>query len=130
MAQASEQAPSAAAAPTEKPPVPQAALPKGGNTAPAVEAGLYPVGIAGVELRGAERKKPEGEAPAMPVNEQLKVVGKDVPRLDGKAKVTGAAKYTADVNLPGMLYGRMLCSPHPHAKIKRIDTSQAERAPG
>ena len=116
----------AAAAPTEKPPIPQAALPKGNDApAPEIAEGMYPVGIPGVELTGAERKVPEGEAPPLAINSQLKVIGKDVPRVDGRAKVTGAAKYTADVNLPGMLFARMLCSPHPHAKIKRIDSEVA-----
>ena len=131
MPQAQEKpAPSAAAAPTEKPPVPQAAIPKPGRDAPAVKEGHYPVGIAGVDLHGEERKVPDGEAPPLAVNQQLKVIGKEVPRLDGRAKVTGAAKYTADVHPPGMLFARMLTSPHPHARIRRIDTAQAERAPG
>ena len=41
------------------------------------------------------------------------VIGKPTTRLDGRLKVTGAARYTADINLPGMLYGRMLTSAHP-----------------
>ncbi|MEO6434706.1 MAG: xanthine dehydrogenase family protein molybdopterin-binding subunit [Tepidisphaeraceae bacterium] len=90
----------------------------------------YPVGIAGVDIEQSPRTVPDGEAPPLAINEKLNVIGKDTPRLDGKAKVTGAAKYTADINLPGMLFARMLCSPHPHAKIRRIDVGQAERAPG
>jgi xanthine dehydrogenase YagR molybdenum-binding subunit len=90
----------------------------------------YPVGIAGVEMKEAERKVGPNEAPPLPINEKLKVVGKPTPRLDGRLKVTGAAKYTADVKLPGMLYARMLTSPHAHARIRSIDTSAAERAPG
>lgn len=90
----------------------------------------YPVGIAGVEINPAPRSVPDNEAPPLPINEQLKVIGKPTPRLDGKAKVTGAAKYTADIHLPGMLFARMVCSPHPHARIQRIDTAEAERAPG
>jgi hypothetical protein len=90
----------------------------------------YPVGIAGVEINPSPRNVPDNEPPALPSNEQLKVIGKPTPRLDGKAKVTGAAKYTADINLPGMLFARMICSPHPHARIQRIDTAEAERAPG
>ena len=46
----------------------------------------YPVGIAGVELKQSPRKVPDGEAPPLAINEKLKVIGKDTPRLDGKAK--------------------------------------------
>jgi len=45
-------------------------------------------------------------------------------------RVTGQAKYTNDLKLPGMLYARVLRSPHPHARIRRIDTSAASRLPG
>lgn len=57
-------------------------------------------------------------------------VGKRVPRVDGIALVTGSAKYTADLSLPGMLHGRILRSPHPHAKILNIDTSKAKALRG
>lgn len=57
-------------------------------------------------------------------------VGKDVPRVDAKVKVTGEAMFTTDVRLPNMLWGRMLRSPLPHAKILNIDTSKAERLVG
>ncbi|MBI2349116.1 MAG: hypothetical protein HYV05_10755 [Deltaproteobacteria bacterium] len=53
-------------------------------------------------------------------------VGKSVARVDAVTKVTGAAGYTADVMLPGMLYGKAKRSPHPHAWIARIDTSRAD----
>src|SRR5205814_787917 len=99
---------------------------------PKIDEKLYPVGIvssAGAELEGGEREVPDGEPPPLPVNAQLKWIGKPTTRLDGRAKVTGAAKYTADVNLPGMLFARMLVSPYPHAKIKSIDVSAAEKAP-
>jgi CO/xanthine dehydrogenase Mo-binding subunit len=55
------------------------------------------------------------------------VVGKSVPRLDALEKVTGKAKYSVDMKFPGMLYGKVLRSPHPHARISRIDTSGAEK---
>ena len=56
----------------------------------------------------------------------------DVPeyRLDGPLKVTGQARYTADLQLPGLLQARFLLSPHPHARIVSIDTSAARRVPG
>src|SRR5438067_10742686 len=59
-----------------------------------------------------------------------KVVGQPVPRVDAVDKVTGTARYAADMNLPGMLWGKFVRSPHPHARITRIDTSKAEALPG
>jgi 4-hydroxybenzoyl-CoA reductase subunit alpha len=64
------------------------------------------------------------------LSEKLRVVGKPLPRVDGFAKVTGQAEFTVDVQLPGMLHGKILRSPHPHARILNIDTSAAERLPG
>src|SRR5512136_1231491 len=58
------------------------------------------------------------------------VIGKRVHRVDGPDKVTGSAKYTFDMVLPNMLYGKILRSPHPHAKILNIDTSRAEKLIG
>lgn len=58
------------------------------------------------------------------------VIGTRVHRVDGPEKVTGNAKYTFDLVLPGMLYGKILRSPHPHARILNIDTSQAEKLIG
>ncbi len=58
------------------------------------------------------------------------VVGTRPIRHDGYDKVTGRAKYGADIQLAGLLYGAVLRSPHAHARIKRIDTSKAEKAPG
>ncbi|MEC8290064.1 MAG: xanthine dehydrogenase family protein molybdopterin-binding subunit, partial [Pseudomonadota bacterium] len=60
----------------------------------------------------------------------LKIVGSNPVKHDGLDKVTGRAKFGADFFLPGMLYGRTLRSPHPHANIKSIDTSEAEKLPG
>ena len=57
-------------------------------------------------------------------------VGRDVPRVDGYDKVTGRAKYTGDMVLPGMLEGRILRSPLPHARIRAVDTSRAEALDG
>jgi xanthine dehydrogenase YagR molybdenum-binding subunit len=64
------------------------------------------------------------------MSQDLDVVGKPTPRIDALERVTGRAKYTWDVQLPGMLYARILRSPHPHAHIRHIDTSRAERLPG
>ena len=60
----------------------------------------------------------------------FKWVGTRPVRPDGVPKVTGAAKFGADYYLPGMLYGRVLRSPHAHARIRAIDTSRAEALPG
>ncbi len=89
-----------------------------------------PYGIPGHNLTEIEREVSADEPPALPVNEQLSVVGKRTHRIDAIHKVTGAAKYTSDIQLPGMLYGKFLRSPHPHAKIKSLDLSAARRHPG
>lgn len=65
-----------------------------------------------------------------PADAALKIVGKPQPRVDGPERVTGRAKYTLDIQLPGMLYARVLRSPHPHARIKRLDVSRAAAFPG
>jgi len=57
-------------------------------------------------------------------------VGKSVPRIDARQKVTGEAVYVFDLKFPGMLAGKMLRSPHAHARIVKIDTSKAEKLPG
>ena len=61
---------------------------------------------------------------------QFKVVGTRPIRHDGLEKVTGQARYGADVSLPGMLHGKVLRSPHAHARIKSIDASRALALPG
>ncbi len=58
------------------------------------------------------------------------VIGKSIPRVDALAKVTGKAKYTTDIRRSRMLYGKVLRSPHPHARIKSIDVSRAGALPG
>jgi len=62
--------------------------------------------------------------------EKYSVIGKRVPRIDGKEKVMGQAKYAADYSLPGMLWCKVTRAPFAHAKIVNIDTSRAERLPG
>src|SRR5690349_21528424 len=72
-------------------------------------------------------------APSAPETEkapQRVVVGKRMPKIEGVEKVTGKAKYGADVSRQGMLWGKLLGSPHAHAKIKRIDTGKARSIPG
>ena len=60
----------------------------------------------------------------------LSEVGHETARIDAVERVTGRARYSADVRVPGLLYGRVLRSPHPHARIRRIDVSRAEALPG
>jgi 4-hydroxybenzoyl-CoA reductase alpha subunit len=62
--------------------------------------------------------------------EEYSVIGKRIPRVDGRVKVTGEAKYAADYEMPGMLWCKMLRSPYAHAKILNIDTSRAEKLAG
>ena len=53
------------------------------------------------------------------------IVGKSIPRIDGAEKVTGRAVYTSDLKPPGMVHAKILRSPLPHARIRRIDSSKA-----
>ncbi|MDA1190950.1 MAG: xanthine dehydrogenase family protein molybdopterin-binding subunit [Candidatus Poribacteria bacterium] len=66
----------------------------------------------------------------MAEKKQWRVVGTRSLRPDGMDKVTGQAKYGSDINLPGMLYGRVLRSPHAHARIVSLDMSEAAKMPG
>ncbi len=61
---------------------------------------------------------------------QRKLIGKRISRVTGPAMASGQAKYSYDINRPGMLYARLLACPYAHAKIKSIDTSEAEKLPG
>ncbi len=63
------------------------------------------------------------------MSQEFSVVGKRLPRPDAWEKATGAARYTVDLKLPGMLVGKVLRSPYPHAKVLKIDKSEAERLP-
>jgi xanthine dehydrogenase YagR molybdenum-binding subunit len=87
----------------------------------------------------AERQVPEVKAPAAPTQHSkypwpepaaAQAISKPHTRLDGALKLSGRAKYSYDVNRPGMLYGRILRSPHPHARVVSIDLSAAQKAPG
>ena len=60
----------------------------------------------------------------------LEIVGKSVPRNDGIEKVTGRTKFTGDLKVPDILHGKILRSPYAHAKITKVDTSNAEESPG
>jgi len=90
----------------------------------------FPSGIASVGLGTVTRQVPADEPPPLPPNSELSVIGKSFARPDGRAKVTGTARFTVDVSLPGMLHARILRSPMPHAVVAAIDVSAAARHPG
>jgi len=86
---------------------------------------------------GSGEQVAEVQAPARPAQhekypwpEKPRLLGTRVSRLDGPQKVSGRAKYSYDIARPGMIYGRILRSPHAHARLKSIDASAAEKAPG
>lgn len=87
----------------------------------------FPIGIASVGLGEIERRVPADEPPALAPNADLQVIGKPIPRQNARDKVTGATRFTVDVALPGMLYGRILRSPWPHARIRVLDLDAAAR---
>ncbi|WIG61304.1 MAG: Periplasmic aromatic aldehyde oxidoreductase, molybdenum binding subunit YagR [Ktedonobacterales bacterium] len=70
------------------------------------------------------------EPPVWGPDAALSIVGTPQPRVDGRERVSGVAEYTYDVRLPGMLIAVGLRSPHPHARVTRIDATRAEVAPG
>ncbi|HET9086649.1 MAG TPA: xanthine dehydrogenase family protein molybdopterin-binding subunit [Acidobacteriaceae bacterium] len=89
-----------------------------------------PVGIPGYTLRQEPRQVPVTEPPVLPVNKDLKYIGKSPTRWDSHAKVSGTARYTYDMQLPGMLYAKFVNASVPHGHIVSIDTSEAEKLPG
>jgi xanthine dehydrogenase YagR molybdenum-binding subunit len=115
----------------------QPAAEKKNTTSPAKQtraAKLYS-GIPGAaapkdQVAQVARMVPADEPGALPLNDDLKYVGKRVPRVDGAQKTTGRARYTADVYLPGMLYAKLVNSTVPHARIRSIDAAKAEAHPG
>jgi xanthine dehydrogenase YagR molybdenum-binding subunit len=133
--QSQEKKPNAAEAKTADTSIPNAAR-KPANDEPNKKTEptrkvVLPAGIAGTEgMNAVEREVPMDEPPPLAVNKELAAIGRRTSRLDGRLKVTGKARYTADVRLPGMLFAQVVTSRHPHARIRSIDTSQAERAPG
>jgi xanthine dehydrogenase YagR molybdenum-binding subunit len=89
--------------------------------------------VFGIPQNGLENKQREvllDEPPPLPPNSELMYIGKPTVRYDGPAKAMGTGKYTADVQLPGMLYARMVDATIPHGRIVSIDTSEAEKLPG
>src|SRR5258706_11749591 len=109
-----EQQPPAAGAPAGTPPATPAPAQGRGGAQPAQAPPAPPSALA--------LKYPW---PAKPT-----LLGTRVMRLDAPDKVTGRAKYTQDISRPGMLYGKIVRSPLPHARIVSIDLSEALKAPG
>src|SRR5271166_106523 len=108
--------------------------PKRERADPMAESGpmrteTFPVGIVGVGLAEETQQVPIGEPPPLPPNAELAVIGKPYPRANGRAKVTGAIRFTVDVAPQGMLFARILRSPNAHAEVRAIDTAAAERDP-
>src|SRR5207244_1753813 len=64
------------------------------------------------------------------MSNDFSIIGKPTAMVDAAEKTTGAGKYTDDLGLPGMLIGKILHAPYPHARIRQIDTSRAERLEG
>src|SRR5215216_5437251 len=78
-----------------------------------------------------QRKEPLDMAKVdWPAAEKRSLMGKRISRIDAPLKTTGAAKYSYDINRPGMLWAKLVTSPHAKADIGDIDTSAAEKLPG
>src|ERR1019366_10028933 len=80
--------------------------------------------------RGSGNRRGYAGGSAMNVITNNKWIGQRTMRPDGGDKVTGRAGYAADTTMPGMIWGKILRSPHPHARIRGIDTSKALALPG
>ena len=87
------------------------------------------VGFRG-HIKEIEVEVPDNEPAPWGADAQLKIVGTDVPRIDGVLKATGRAKYTYDKHPKGMLWGKILHSPWGAATIKSLDLTAAKSMPG
>ncbi|MFO1052876.1 MAG: xanthine dehydrogenase family protein molybdopterin-binding subunit [Planctomycetota bacterium] len=87
------------------------------------------LGYAGKEQE-VEVDVPQGDAPPWDLRTRFAQVGGTQDRIDAIAKVTGRAKYTYDINLPGLLYGAIARSPQPQAKLTALDLDAAAKMPG
>ncbi len=86
---------------------------------------------AGRPVAGGDRPADHPNPGGAPSEDRpLAAIGRRMRKVDGLAKATGRARYTDDIALPGMLHGKILRSPHPHARIVAIDSSRAEALPG
>ncbi len=82
-------------------------------------------GMAHLGLDQVTREISDSEPPALAPNADLNFIGRNTPRWDAVGKVTGAACYTVDVQLPGMLFAAVMRSPLPHARIRSLDLAPA-----
>ncbi len=87
------------------------------------------VGVAN-RIKRIKLEIPSDEPTPWDAKSNLKFVGTPTPRLDGPQKVSGRAKYTHDINLPGLLHGAILRSPHAAATVKSVDVSAAKEIDG
>lgn len=87
------------------------------------------VGV-GKNLREITAEIPDNTPRPWDGSDELKYIGGYLKRIDGREKTTGRAKFTFDIQLPGMLYARFLRSPYPAAIVRKIDISKAQNAPG
>lgn len=85
--------------------------------------------VNGVEQM-VEIEVDEESGPGWGPNDKHTLLNKRITRVDGPLKAAGAARYTHDQRLPGMLYGRILRCPHGHARVTKIDTDAASKIPG
>src|SRR5947208_11613494 len=104
-------------------------MPKRGEPCPGISAAAAII-TARSRRCSLPRRLGKREVAMAQAEKEFSIVGKTTPRIDAYERVTGQAKYTGDIQLPGMLYARVLRSPHPHARIIRIDTSKARALPG
>ena len=107
------------------------AAPKTGQKREAkLHAGIASAAVQQDAITEVARVVPVDEPAQLPTNDELRVIGKRITRVDGPLKTTGRARYTADVYLPGMLYGAMITATVPHGRIRSIDLSKAKAYPG
>ena len=87
------------------------------------------LGFAG-DVRDVTVVLPDGEPIPWQWGEQFSVLRKETPRVDGPLKATGSARYSCDIQMPGMLYGAILRSPYAHAMVGNVDLSEARGQSG
>jgi xanthine dehydrogenase molybdopterin-binding subunit B len=98
---------------------------------PSEQASKFRLASSASACTNEQREVPEGTPPAWRDNAEPRT-GRQEPstRIDGADKVSGRARYTADIVRPGMLHAKVLRSPHPHARLHRVDVSEALKMPG
>src|SRR5579862_9006623 len=103
------------------------AILSGAADSPETKTVSMPVGVPGFTLREEERTVPVSEPPVLPVNKDLQFIGQSIERWDGHLKVSGKARYTADVQLPGMLYAKFVNANVPHARVVSVEDRKSTR---